>query len=355
MLFYIFSILIIVSSLIPLVQNSHWFFRVFEFGKVQLFVLLVLTSLLGLIFTKNKETLFFVVLGLNLLTIIFHAKDLFPYTKLHASPNKKKTIYCSETISIISANIYQDNTSYNKFINLIEKHNPDIFLTMESNQNWENALSHFDISYPFHVKVALENTYGIHFYSRLKIISHQVHYFVADDIPSIDAKIESKDGFIFNFFGVHPPPPSPTEEENAKERDGELLSVAKVVKTKQDPCLVVGDFNNVAWAKSSLLFRKTSELIDARIGRGLFSTFHANYWFFRFPIDLLFHSTDVFIEELRTLSYFGSDHFPIYTSFHINKQNSSQEELIDTLEQHEKKEISQMIEEGINEESENRE
>jgi endonuclease/exonuclease/phosphatase (EEP) superfamily protein YafD len=354
MLFYIFSILLIISSFIPLVQNPHWFFRFFEFGKVQLFQLLLLTFILGLLFVENKDLLFFVVLSLNLLTLAFHVKDLFPYTKFHSIPTKVKTNSCSETISIISANIYQDNSDYNRFISLIEKHNPDIFLTMESNQKWENALSHFDKTYPFHVKVALENTYGIHLFSKLKIISHQVHYFVADDIPSIEAKIMSNDGFTFNLFGVHPPPPSPTEEENAKERDGELLSVAKVVKSKSEPCVVVGDFNNVAWAKSSLLFRKTSELIDARIGRGLFSTFHAKYWFFRFPIDLFFHSTDVFVEELKTLDYFGSDHFPIYSSFHINQKNKEQEELIETLEHEEKKEINGIIRDGINEESENR-
>lgn len=354
MLFCFFSFALIISSYIPLIQNPHWFFRLFEFGKMQLFQLLFLTCIIGLIFTKNKDLIFYITISLNLATLIFHGINLYPYSKFHPIPEKIKTDSCSETIRIISANVYQNNTSYQKFITLIEEHAPDLFLTMESNQAWEKALSHFDESYPFQVKVALENTYGIHLYSRLKIISHHVHYFVADDIPCIEAKLKSHDGFVFNFFGVHPPPPSPTEEKNAKERDGELLSVAKAVKQTSAPCVVVGDFNNVAWAKSSLLFRKTGELIDARVGRGLFSTFHAKYWFLRFPIDLFFHSTDVFVEELKTLGYFGSDHFPIYSSFHINKKNTEQEELVETLEQKEKKEINEIIREGINEESENR-
>jgi endonuclease/exonuclease/phosphatase (EEP) superfamily protein YafD len=48
--------------------------------------------------------------------------------------------------------------------------------------------------------------------------------------------------------------------------------------------LVSGDFNNVAWAYSSQLFRKTSELIDARIGRGIFATFHQNIGFSEFRL-----------------------------------------------------------------------
>jgi hypothetical protein len=61
----------------------------------------------------------------------------------------------------------------------------------------------------------------MHLYSKLKITKHSIHYFVADDLPSIEAKITTADNFKFNF-AVHPPPPSPTEEENSKERDGEL-------------------------------------------------------------------------------------------------------------------------------------
>lgn len=354
MWFCILSFILIVSSYIPLIQNPHWFFRFFEFGKLQLLFLLTLTLIGGLLFIEKYTSTTLLFICFTSLTIIYHIKDLYPYSTFHSTPKNSRTKSSSNTISIISANIYQDNNDYFRFIEMIEKHNPDLFLTMESNKDWENALSHFDKTYPFHIKVALENTYGIHLYSKFEILSLKVHYFVADDIPSIEAQLKSKDGFVFNFYGVHPPPPSPTEEDTAKERDGELLSVAKVVKTKKEPCVVVGDFNNVAWAKSSLLFRKTSELIDARVGRGLFSTFHAKYWFFRFPIDLFFHSTDVFVVELKTLEYFGSDHFPIFSSFYINKKNHDQEEMVEKLENGEHKEINEIIQNGKNEKSENR-
>ncbi len=354
MWFFILSFIIIFFSFLPLIQNPHWFFRIFEFGKLQLVVLLLLVTLLGIIIIKEKNSIFLIVLSLNIITIVYQSIVLFPYTQFYPSKKIIKKEDASKSIVLISANVYQENKEVERLVKIVEQHQPDLLLTMESNQNWENALTHLEQSYPFQIKVALENTYGMHLYSKLEILSHQVNYFVADDIPSIEAQIKSKDGFIFTFFGVHPPPPSPTEEENSKERDGELLSLAKVIKTKNEPCVVAGDFNNVAWAKSSVLFRKTSELIDARIGRGLFSTFHANYWFLRFPIDLFFHSPTIFIEELKTLTYFGSDHFPIYSSFHINHKETKQNDLVETLESENKKEVEEIIEDGKKEESENR-
>ena len=130
---------------------------------------------------------------------------------------------------------------------------------MESDENWEKALSHLDKKYKYNIKIALNNTYGMHLYSKLKITKHNVHYFVADYLPTIEAQIQTPDDFKFTFFVIHPPPPSPSEEENCKERDGEILSIAKKIKQNSDTCTVLGDFNNVAWAKSSILFRKTSE------------------------------------------------------------------------------------------------
>ena len=354
MWFPILSFLLIVLSFLPLHKNQHWFFRFFEFAKIQLTFLLCLVSLIGFVLIKDENNLFLIVMSLDLATLAYHIFELFPYTQFYPTEKTIKKEHASATIVLISANVYQENKEMDKFVKIISQQQPDLFLTMESNQKWENALTNLEQDYPFQVKVALENTYGMHFYSKLEILSYQVHYFVADDIPCIEAQLKSKDGFVFNFYGVHPPPPSPTEEENSKERDGELLSLAKIIQNKKEPCVVAGDFNNVAWAKSSILFKKTSELIDARIGRGLFSTFHAKYWFFRFPIDLFFHSPSIFVEELKTLTYFGSDHFPIYTAFYINENATEQTELVETLESENKKEVAELIEEGKKEKSENR-
>jgi hypothetical protein len=46
------------------------------------------------------------------------------------------------------------------------KYNPAIFLTMESDENWEKALSVLDDDYKHSVKVALNNTYGMLLYSK---------------------------------------------------------------------------------------------------------------------------------------------------------------------------------------------
>ena len=194
----------------------------------------------------------------------------------------------------------------------------------------------------------------MHFYTQLKVHNVYTHYFVSDDLPSIEAELETKDGVRFIFFGVHPPPPSPTEEDNSKERDGDLLSVAKKVRDYKLPVVVTGDFNNVAWARSSILFRKSSNLIDARIGRKILSSFHTRYWFFRVPLDLLFHSSNMGIDRLFRYPSVGSDHFPIGCTFHILNDHPPSSHHEEQLEEEEEHEIREMIENGKSEDSENR-
>lgn len=349
----VISILLIILSLLPFIQNQHWVFRVPEFIKIQILALQIIIFILAF-FYLEKNKLFFALQIPQGLLILYHIYILIRYTKFWKTPIVDKGIRSSDKIKIIACNVYQENTHYEKFIQFIQTEKPDIFLTMESNSSWEQALSVLETDYPFTQKATLENTYGMHLYSRLEIKHAKVHYFVADDIPSIEAHITTDDGYDFIFFGVHPAPPSPTEEENSKERDGDLLSVAKAVKESKLPVVVTGDFNNVAWAKSSILFRKTSELIDARIGRGVISTFHAKYWFFRVPLDLLFHSSEVFIDQLFTYPDVGSDHFPIGCTFHIDRYNDVQEERIDQLEHDEMQEVNELIEEGSDEVSDNR-
>ncbi len=353
MIITIISCLLIVLSILPFIQHQHWVFRVPEFLKLQL-LLLQLAAFVLMAIMHTKDFSYWVIQSSQLALIIYHTYVLARYTKFWRTPSVQKSDSTSDPIKVISCNVYQYNKKHDRFINLIKKEAPDLFLTMESDAHWERALRVLESDYPNHQKVTLANTYGMHLYTRLKLISVQTHYFVADDIPSIEAELETKDGHRFIFFGVHPPPPSPTEEENSKERDGDLLSVAKQVRNHSLPVVVVGDFNNVAWAKSSILFRKTSELIDARIGRGILSTFHAKYWLFRVPLDLLFHSPQIFIDQLTILPDVGSDHFPVACTFHIDTHTAEQEQRVDELDHGEMQEVETLIEEGKEEESDNR-
>lgn len=340
-----FTALLFILTVLPKIPSSYWIFPVADFAKIQVTVISLVVFAAGFIFIKND--LWWYSQSVLFAIIIFHAVTLVKYTHfypLHKISHSGFT--SSKLLKIISANVYQFNEDHTTFIDLIKKNQPDIVLTMESDKKWENALRVLEDDYAHTHKVTLENTYGMHFYSKLKVSTSTTHYFVADDIPSIEIHLKTDDGYEFVFFGIHPPPPSPTEEETSKERDGDLLSVAKRIKDIEKPVLVIGDFNNVAWSRSSVLFRKTSHLIDPRIGRGFFSTFHAKYRLLRFPIDLMFHSKTIFVEELKTLEKFGSDHLPVFCEFFIDHKNSEQEDKVEIADAEEKEEAEEIIEEG---------
>ena len=345
-LFYVLSSILIVVNLLPIARNQHWTFRVWDFGRIQLLALEIIAAFLGWIFIKEYTLFFWLVQALLVGVMIQNIVLLIPYTSFYKIKKRKPSGEETHLQSALSVNVYQFNTEYNRLIKLISKENPDMVFTVESNSDWENALSVLETDYPYNHKYSLENTYGMHFYSKLEIIKAKTHFFVSDDIPSFEIDLKNQDGITFTFFGVHPPPPSPSEELTSKERDGDLLAVAKRVKDISQPVIVMGDFNNVAWARSSNLFRRTSGLIDPRRGYGLVSTFHANYRLLRVPIDLLFHSTEVFIQDFKTLGHIGSDHFPMYCSFYIDRYDSSQEEEVESRQAGDKQLAKEFIEAG---------
>lgn len=342
---------ILITSALSFIDHPYWVFRVFEFTKVHLFIIQFATFLLALVFIDLTPFIWGCEAFL-LFLMIYNATILVKYTSLYKVIPQEQSAKHSKSVTVLSANVYQFNTDYQPFIDLVQKNKPDIVLTIESNKDWEVAMEVLEKDYPNYKKVALENTYGLHFYTNLKIKKADVHYFVADDIPSIEAQLQTDDGYSFTFFGVHPPPPSPTEEENSKERDGELMCVAKKVRESDTATVVVGDFNTVAWSKASTLFRKTAELVDPRIGRGLISTFHANYRWFRFPIDQMFHTPDIYVNEFTVLEKFGSDHLPLFAEFQINNGKNLNQDNVERLEEGEMEEVDELIDEGKAEDGE---
>lgn len=350
---YSISVFLIVLSLLPFVKNQHWIFRVAEFIKIQLLFLQIVFLGLNIAFLP-KDGWFWLINIIQLTLIIYHLYILLRYTTIYRKDRDQLRKGSEQIIRVISSNVFQFNKEYSKFHELIRKYSPDIFITMESNADWEKANQILESDYPYTQKMTLENTYGMHLYSKIPLEKAQFHFFVAKDVPSVEVHLKTREG-NFVLYGVHPPPPSPTEERTSKERDGDLLALAKRIRKKNKNTLVIGDFNTVAWSDTSILFRKTSELLDARVGRGILATFHAKYWFFRVPLDLLFHSPAIHIEKLETLEDIGSDHFPILCEFYLNPHNTAQAEDVKTLEKGEETEVERLIEEGKKEVSDNRE
>jgi endonuclease/exonuclease/phosphatase (EEP) superfamily protein YafD len=337
----------IILTLLPLIPSPHWIFRVPDFGKIQLFCIQVV--LLAFSWLDFNPLSFFPLLATTLLNGSF----LLKYTSLYPTSRRPVGKHASEPITILSLNVYQENRNYGKFLDLVAQINPDLILTMESDTGWDQALKSLDKDYPYHLKAPFDNTYGMHLFSRLPFLKSKIHFFVADDLPSMEAEVDGGQGFTFKVYALHPPPPSPTEEETSRERDGDLLSVAKAIRNdKEIPTVAIGDFNCVAWAEASRLFVKTSELIDPRVGRGFISTFHAKYKLLRFPIDQVYHTPDIFVKDLKTLPNVDSDHLPLLFRFVIDPQNSSQEDLVESADHADLVKVEEKIEEGKEETSE---
>ncbi|MGD8285747.1 MAG: endonuclease/exonuclease/phosphatase family protein [Desulfobacterales bacterium] len=249
-----------------------------------------------------------------LLCLVYHAWWILPYTRVFPVEVKSAIIVDSQrTLRIMTANVLTPNRNAKALIELVHENEPDIIVTLESDKWWQSRLDTLESDYPYTSKCPLDNLYGMHVYSKLRLTDSHIEYLVEPDIPSMHTLVSLPSGHKIRTHFLHPAPPSPTENEKSSERDAELIIVAKSVAESDAPVIVTGDLNDVAWSETTRLFRKISGLLDPRLGRGMFNTFHADYWFVRWPLDHLFHSDHFTLSRISRLRGFGSDHFALFT------------------------------------------
>jgi len=342
LIYLICSVFLVVGSFIPIIDSKHWSVRVFDFFKIQLSIGIFI--LFWLSFSFTFDSLYWDITFKVLLFIAFCYNFYFIYPFLPQKPFEDSSVN-GKHLSLISVNVQQDNKAYDKLIDSVNKGKPDILLTLESNQAWEKAMKPLEDRFRYNLKIPLENKYGMHFYTDLDVVCLNKRFLISKDYPSIEANLVTPEGTEFKFWGVHPPPPSPTEKPTAKQKDAELILLAKQLSDEKLPVLVAGDFNNVSWSKTSKLFSKVSGLKDARLGKGVYGTFPSYAYILRFPIDLVFNSLNIAILKISTLTSIKSDHLPLLVKFRIS--DSIRKEGLDRDYDDEK--VKETIREGIKE------
>lgn len=305
--------LMIAATLIPLVRSEFWAVRVFDFPRLQitlLFAFVFVTFVLEREDPSLGDNIFFAALAL---CFVYQLYRMWPYTPLH--PTQVKWIDkedAGRSLSVLISNVLMTNRDSGKLRDLIRQSDPDVILLVETDKWWEEQLRELGKTHPHVVERPQDNTYGMLLYSRLPLIDPQICFLIQDDVPSIHAGVELPSGDRVRLRGLHPRPPAPGESTRSTERDAELLIVAKEIKGEEAPTIVMGDLNDVAWSRTSDLFKKISGLLDPRVGRGFFSTFNAQWPLIRFPLDHAFVSRHFRLAAFRVMPEIGSDHFPVF-------------------------------------------
>lgn len=337
----------LIPSIASLTKFDQWWIRGFDFPRVQISFFTLLVLICSFFLLDFNTTWHYLHAILLIASFIYQAVKIFPYTFMA----KKQVLNFKGSnpqrqLSILVSNVLATNTKYDRLLALISRMQPDLLLTLETNKNWEKALSVLEKEYPFTVKKPQENLYGMHLFSKLELVDIEVKNLISEEIPSIHGYVRLKSGEKIRIHCLHPKPPSPTEDPTSTNRDAELLIVGKESKAENESVLVFGDLNDVAWSRTTKLFQKISGLLDPRIGRGLFNTFHTAHPLFRWPLDHIFHTNDFTLVELQRLEKIGSDHFPIFVKLNYEPRAEQLQEEPEKAEKEEKEWADEKIERG---------
>lgn len=306
----VLAALLIILSFLPEWQTDRWWVRQWDYPRLQVAAIL-LATLIGLWWLKlGRGKGFWALIAGLVAALAWQVSHFLAY--LPPYPRQVETAEncpAGRQLSLLNANVLLTNKQYGKLTALVAKWNPDVVLLLETGQEWEKAVAPLRSRYPNQLIEAAPNTYGLMLMSRLPMAGHIDHR-LQPGIPSANVTLTLGGGQQIILHALHPEPPWPGDDSG--ERDAELVMVGREVRDDGRASVVLGDLNDVAWSRTSRLFKDVGGMRDPRIGRGFYPTFHAGYPLLRWPLDHLFVTPHFDVMEMHVLDDIGSDHFPIF-------------------------------------------
>ena len=317
------ALVFVVATVLPLVRSSAWWVRMFDFPRMQIAVgALVMLAVYGVvgIWSGEPETWEWALFAALAASALYQAYRMWPYTRLHPHQTlaaDPALMDPDRRLRLVVSNVLMSNRDGERWLRTVRQADPDVVVAVETDEWWVETAGALKQTHPHAVELPQDDTYGMCVYSRLPLDSVEVRHLVEPEVPSLNLVARLRSGEPVSLVFLHPRPPRPDIRQDSRLRDAELVIAGRDVAQVDRPAVVAGDLNDVAWSRSTTLFQKLSGLLDPRIGRGTFSTYHAEHWWLRYPLDHVFHSDDFALVEIRRLEAVGSDHFPMLIELQI--------------------------------------
>ncbi len=324
--------LVIALTALSLVRTRAWWVRIFDFPRAQIAVSsVVLFCLFGLANLGVEEAglvewVLFAGLGLS---VVVQLRQMLPYTPIwrHQVPDAPVTIGKADRLRLVVSNVCMENRSIDLWLKTIRAEDPHVIVAVEVDDWWDRRLGALTQAFPHFIRQPQGDTYGLAVYSRLPLQNTRIKHLVDSNVPSIFITAELTSGRRVRCVILHPRPPRPDIQQDSDLRDAELARVAEIVRSFRSPLVVAGDLNDVAWSHTTHRFQRISRMLDPRIGRGMYATYHADHRLLRYPLDHVFHSRHFALVALKRLAHVGSDHFPIFVELAINENCANAREI----------------------------
>lgn len=234
-------------------------------------------------------------------------------------------------LRIVHFNVLVGNPRNEDIARYIADSNADLVFLMEVNENCLNALRTHCDGYIIAAAQPRDHPFGFALLSRSQSTSgwtlnqttiiQGLGAAPGNDLdraatpPAIEAVMQREDKTI-TVLGLHPPPP--VNNRWWKINLAQLRAAADWANNQTTPTLIIGDLNATPWSIGFRDLVSCANLIDARDGRGLATTWPANWpAFMGFPIDHSLHSRELRTIDRQIHQGLGSDHRAVETTIDL--------------------------------------
>ena len=138
---YLATVLLLVVTLLPLWRHPHWVIRAMDFPRLQFagFALALLVAQL-LVLDPGEPHSWIVIITVAA-CLSWHLWWIAPYTPLWPlEVAAASDVSADRRLSIITANVLTPNRDASMLLQLVARYRPDILLTLESDQWWQERL-----------------------------------------------------------------------------------------------------------------------------------------------------------------------------------------------------------------------